>query len=527
MSRKFVAERKGTQMKNSQIILTLTLIVCAASVAWAQDDENQPPATTPAPAFGQDNPAPTVTENPPISAIDQPGLEPHAAPESFLLPGLHFSESVDSNEQDSLGGSSVGTVTRGLGSLTLQKLWKNYDVAVDYIGGAAYYSRTGVGLEQLQQFDMDNRINWKRGQLAIRDSFSYLPEGTFGFGAYGGSGAYNSGLGSLGQGMLGGMAFGGQTNNFQGGGGDLTIGQVPRLTNLGIMDVVENLTPKSAITFAVGYGIVHFYGSILSLNSVNQNLTFIGSTEYTGQVAYDRVLTPKDQVAVSYGYQGFNFSTANSAFHTNVVQAMYGHRISGRLDFLIAAGPQFTHVDQNPFACDNPFIINPNQCTFPFMFLPLPPQTANTTNVAGRLSIRYRFPKTSVALTYSRFNTSGGGVFAGALSNIAHLDIRRPLSRVWDLFSDFGYSKNQRLQEGGSTVNASSFTSGFAGIGLHRQFGRDFRGFVSYQFNESGFDTACPLLPNGSTSNVLCSHISQRHVGTIGVDWTPRPIRLD
>jgi len=156
-------------MNKGQIILTLTLSLFAASVAWAQGDENQPPAPSPVPAFGQENPVPAVSENPPISAIDLPGLEPHAAPESFLLPGLHFSESVDSNVGNRLGGSSTSSVTRALGSLTLQKLWKNYDVAVDYIGGAAYYARKGIGLEQLQQLDIDNRINWKRGQLAIRE----------------------------------------------------------------------------------------------------------------------------------------------------------------------------------------------------------------------------------------------------------------------------------------------------------------------------------------------------------------------
>src|SRR2546427_9533149 len=43
------------------------------------------------------------------------------------------------------------------------------------------------------QLDVDQRINWKRGQLALRDSFSYLPEGTFGFGAYGGGTAYGLG----------------------------------------------------------------------------------------------------------------------------------------------------------------------------------------------------------------------------------------------------------------------------------------------------------------------------------------------
>jgi len=92
--------------------MTLTLALMSAGVAWAQSDQNQPPAPPPVPAFGPENPVPPVSENPPISAIDQPGLEPHAAPESFLLPGLHFSESVDSNVANTLGGSGVSSVTR-------------------------------------------------------------------------------------------------------------------------------------------------------------------------------------------------------------------------------------------------------------------------------------------------------------------------------------------------------------------------------------------------------------------------------
>jgi hypothetical protein len=514
-------------MNKGLIILTLTLTVSAASAAWAQSDQNQPPASSPAPAFGQDNPAPAVSENPPISAIDLPGLEPHAAPESFLLPGLHFSESVDSNVANTLGGSSVSTVTRGLGSLTLQKLWKNYDVAVDYIGGAAYYNHSGVGLEQIQQFDMDNRINWKRGQLAIRDSFSYLPEGTFGFSAYGGGGAYNSGLGSLGAGMLGAGAFGGQSALF--GQSSLSLGQVPRLTNLGLADVVENLTPKSSVTMAAGYGIEHFYGDLVSVTGDQENVDFIGSREFIAQAAYDRILNPKDQIALSYGYQDFNFSTVGTAVHSNVIQLMYGHRISGRMDFTIGAGPQFTHVGANESVCtvllggQIPVPAPPSDC--PPGILTTESEKANRIGAAGRISLRYKFPKTVVALSFQRYNTSGSGIFAGSLTDMAHLDAKRPLNRIWDIFADLGYSKNNRLQLAGSAVAANSFSYGYAGVGLHRQFGRSLRGFVSYQFNAVGFDTACPV-PNVSGTGP-CSNISERQVGSIGLDWTPRPIRLE
>ena len=511
-------------MKKGHIILILTLSLFSASVAWAQNDQNQPPAPSPVPAFGQENPAPTVSENPPISAIDQPGLEPHAAPESFLLPGLHFSESLDSNVANSLGESSVGTVTRGMGSLTLQKLWKNYAVAMDYVGGVAYYGRSGVGLEQLQEFDIDNRISWKRGQLAIRDSFSYLPEGNFDFGAYGGGGAYSASFGSLGAGMLGAGAFGAGSSAFI-GGQSVSLGEVPRLTNIGLADVVENLTPKSAVTFAAGYGLQHFYGGIISsVTGAQENADFIGSREFVATVAYDRVLTPKDQFAVSYGYQGFNYSTVDTAFHSNVIQAMYGHRISGRMDFVISAGPQFTHISADEQVCTYLGLpINLPTCVPPAVVLVFA-ETANHIGAAGRISLRYKFPKTSFAISYQRYDTSGSGIFAGAESNIATLDVQRPLSRVWNIFSDIGYSKNDQLQLGGAAVSSTAFTEAYAGVGLHRQFGRNLRGFVSYQFNDLFFNTACPvsLSPCAAGSNT-----SHRQVGSIGLDWSPRPIRLD
>jgi hypothetical protein len=70
-------------------------------------------------------------------------------------------------------------------------------------------------------------------------------------------------------------------------------------------------------------------------------------------------------------------------------------------------------------------------------------------------------------------------------------------------------------------VSADIYQYGFAGIGVHRMFGRSFHAFASYQFNDLIFDSSyC-----GTTGT--CNRISQRQVGTIGLDWIPRPIRLD
>ena len=107
-------------------ILTLGMLACALSGAWAQDSST-PPSTEPAPqteqqqpvpAYGQENAPPTVSENPPLSGLDLPSLEPHTAPISYLQPGATFSESADSNAGIAIGGQSFTSVTRALGSLS-------------------------------------------------------------------------------------------------------------------------------------------------------------------------------------------------------------------------------------------------------------------------------------------------------------------------------------------------------------------------------------------------------------------------
>jgi hypothetical protein len=500
-------------MSKRHSMFPLMLLTLALGTSRAQDtsspqspastaDSAQQPETPPVPAFGQENPPPPVSENPPISGIDQPGLEPHAAPLSYLQPGAHLSEAADSNISDTLGGSGVHVVTRALGSLTLQRLWSNYKLALDFVGGAGYYSGRGLGFKQVEQLDVDQRITWKRGQLGVRDSFSYLPEGNFG-GAYGSM----SGSGV----MLGAGASAGQ-NVFLGGNQFGSLGQVPRIMNLSLVDVVENLTPKSSITLTGGYGFVHYTGNAVALSTGNQaSARFLGSTQVSAEAGYNRILGPHDQAALMYGYQGFNFSVSGLAFHSHVVQLMWGHRLSGRMDFLLAAGPQITSINSGTGA-------------------------NLRVSVAGRASLRYKFPKAALSVSFDRYITSGSGFFAGAQSSIGRLSVTRPLGRVWNGFADLGYARNNRVQPLTAEqqvlcalssaqcpgVIASTYSYGFAGLGVHRMIGRNFNAFASYQFNYLTFDNSfCGV------GFPACNRISQRHIGTIGIDWTPRPMRLD
>ena len=150
--------------------------------------------------------------------------------------------------------------------------------------------------------------------------------------------------------------------------------------------------------------------------------SFIGNSQVSADVGYNRLLGPHDQVALVYGYQGFTFSTGVS-FHSHVIQLMWGHRISGRMDFLIGAGPQFTQISNvltpvsNPTSADT---VPPCQFGGTLTSLVLEcPTNSLRVSAAGRASLRYRFPKVSLDLTYDHFLTSGSGFFAGAESDIA------------------------------------------------------------------------------------------------------------
>jgi hypothetical protein len=504
----------------------------ALAPAWAQDntpaptgDATQPQQPQePVPAYGQENAPPPVAENPPLSGLDLPNLEPNSAPISYIKAGATFSESADTNVTNSLGGGQYASITRGLGSLTLQRLWSHYDLAADYIGGVGYYDVHGEGLKSLQQGDIDQKITWKRGQLSLRDSFSYLPEGNFG-GGYGSTGS--EGISSLGT-----TAFG----QFWGGGGLGTLGLASRIINVALADVEESLTPKSSFTAAGGYAITHFYG-----NDVQTGGPFIGTSQMSAQVGYDRLISAHTQLALVYGYQDFNFSIQGTAFHSHVFEGMYGHRISGRMDFLAAFGPQLTFIDEQSAVCSNPMI--------PIFFCTLGggqiiPTVIKDTKigVAGQARLRYRFPKTSLELSYQRYETSGAGLFAGAESDVARLTAGRPISRVWGIFFDLGFSRNGRIQplseeqvkacqatsSGGTQTpppcpsnDAAVYTYGFLGGGVHRPFGRSWHMFASYQFNELAYDHS--FCVQGAT----CNRISNRGVFTLGLDWTPRPLRID
>ena len=269
-----------------------------------------------------------------------------------------------------------------------------------------------------------------------------------------------------------------------------SLGQQPRITNSAVVDITESLTPRSSVTVAGGYGLVHFTG--------NNPTGLINSRQVSAQAGYDYQLNRNDQMALVYGFQDFHYpSVAGSSFLTHMTHVLYGHRISGRMDLLLGGGPQLTMIHSSLFGA------------------------TRRLSLSGRVSLRYRFPRASVALSYNRFNSNGSGFFLGATSDVASFSVSRPLSRLWDVIGNAGYSRNSHILSAVTGVAAQSYEYMYVGGATHRQLGRYLALFLSYQFNNLGFDSSFCTTPGP------CNKTSQRHVAAVGLNWHPRPIRLD
>src|ERR1700682_5029878 len=163
-------------------LLVLGMCICAAAQTSSQPQTETTPA--PAPAFGQNAPV-LNPENPPVTGLDEPGLDLHTATRSFISPALQVSESADTNGGNRFGKTGLDSVTHVLGALDVQQFWPKSDLFFEYLGGGAFYT-SPYDARQLQAAGLEAVTRWRTGQATLRDSFSYLPDGSFQIGTYGG-----------------------------------------------------------------------------------------------------------------------------------------------------------------------------------------------------------------------------------------------------------------------------------------------------------------------------------------------------
>ena len=470
-------------MTRTRTIRLALLVFGMSACVVAQDSSPSQPATPPAPAFGQNAPV-LSPENPPVSGLDEPTLELRTASRSFISPALQVSESADTNGANQLGNSSVQSVSHVLGALDLQQFWPKSDLFLEYLGGGAFYASPSEA-RQMQAAGLEVVTRWRTGQVKLRDSFSYLPDGSFQSG-YGG----NPGLGIANAGMGGGLPGFGH-------GAIGSVGNIPRLANTAILDVVQAVNPVSAITVAGAFSNSHFYDP-------SKPLTFLNGDQYTVEGGYSHLFSRHDQIGVIYGFQLFQFpQVSGGEIYDHIVNVRWSHTITGRLSLIAGAGPQYTDLQRGG--------------------------ELKRWSVSARAQLRYKFAHSLLIAAYERFTSPGSGFFAGTETQAARLAYTRPMGRTWTVYADVGYSHNKKLQNipcssapPVGACNASSYDEGSAGVVLRKHLGRSYDFFSAYRFTDVAFNA-----PPGLGGSLGTGRIAHRHIGSIGVEWHPRPTRIE
>jgi hypothetical protein len=472
------------KMQKIRLVLLGMGILGMSLAVQGQATTQTPSSTAPAPAFGQENTPILNPENPPVSGVDEPRLELRTATRSFVSPALQVSESADTNGENQVGGNNgVESVSRVLGALDLQQFWPKSDLFLEYLGGGAFYS-SPYRISQLQAAGLEGVTRWRTGQATLRDSFSYLPDGAFSIGTFGGVPGFGIATGS-GSGLANTGLPGNLSNSLLG-----SVANIPRLANTAIADVVQAISPVAALTFVGGFSNAHFYDPTNEL---------INSDQITAEGGYSRLISRHDQLGAVYAFQLFQFPQATGGqIYNNILNIRWSHTITGRMSLIAGLGPQYTELEQGGYL---------TQWT-----------------VSGRVQLRYKFAHSAMVATWEKFTSSGSGFFAGANTQAARLGYQRPIGRTWELYADLSYSHNERLQTiAGSEVfgvGASSYDEGSASAVLRKHIGRVYEFFAAYRFSEVAFNT--PVTITGSTGR-----IANRNVATVGIEWHPTPTRIE
>jgi hypothetical protein len=464
--------------------------VIAIRTGWTQADSEQPPADQVHSAIPETMPesddVPQPVETPSASSLDSTSIgSESAASRSYLLVGIHISESADSNPYQIFDNSTQLTSgTQTLGSISLLKVLPRSETAIDYVGGGTFYSgygSTGLSPQQLHQLDASQRVLWRRGQLTFRDSFSDLHGGASSFG---GASAYNL---RFTEGAAGIPANADAPDLF----GAPLLGEPSQesyIANVSSAGLTEALTSRSSAFLAGTYSVTDYLGNTEPL---------INGRQASTQAGYNYQLTRRDQIGLEYGYRTFVFpeSGANDII-TNSVQFVYRYRLSGRMDLVLSAGPELAQLSGG--------------------------SSGNTRqiNATVHASLQYHLKRSHLSLSYDRLATSGFGFVAGGNSDIVRFSVARNISRSWQTSWDAGYARVSSIVLSSAAVAGNSYAEGFAGAAVQRRLGRNFNAFASYQFSNENLESSfC-----GSSSPCTAS---VRHIASIGFDWHFRPIPLE
>lgn len=490
-----------TRVQINALRTSLCVFLLAVPAAWAQQSQQPQQQSGQQPADQSSGPIPAY-RSPLASAAgdNQDEDEPQVlAPDTRSLSGAqdlslgiptarsywqpHFDISViaNSNPLETAQSSGWGAWTSLSGGIDLNRTSGSNDMSMSYVSGGIFANYPGMRNGIVQEMNFVDKFAFHRSSLSFVDTLKYLPESSLGFGGLGGiapTGGGSSGLNSV---------FAASQS--------LLIGYGQNLANSFATELDTYLTPRTSLTFVGGYSLLHYFDSDL-LN--NGDFSFRGGYNYQ--------MTRKDTIAVLYTFSGIRYSNFNQSIDNHTVQASYARRVTGRLAFQVAAGPQIV-LSRIPIS-GNAGSASGESAT-----------VTNSTQLYWSLNtaLQFQAERTLLGLTYNHGVGGGSGVLAGSLSDIVTGSVTRQVSRTFSNGLTAGYSRNQGVAITSSTPLTQTYDYWFAGVNLAHPVGRALGLTFSYQMHYQTSNSTFCVGPTCGT-NVIA------HLISVGVGWHERPL---
>jgi hypothetical protein len=387
---------------------------------------------------------------------------------SYWQPHVDFISSISSNGLSSTTNTGWTTFSSIYGGIDLHRIAGNSNLGLSYSGGVFISNDSSSSNGIIQNLLFSDSLAFRRATLSLMDQLSYLPQNGFGspFGIIGSP--LGSGLTGLQPGLVPGQSI-------------LTAsGQ--RLSNSFVPELDVKLTARTSLTFVGSVALLHYFDNNL-LNSYNAGMS----------VGYNHQMTGKDTIGVSYGFNAFRYSNFNQSINDHIVHFSYGRRVTGKLAFQIAAGPEFTWFATPITAAGNT-------------------GTGTTLSSSSQqyywslnTSVTYQLQRTGLGLSYSHGVNGGSGVQAGSIADTVTGSASRQLSRTFSGVWSLSYARNNGLTVNapGSTTLNQTFDYWSTNIGLNHRMGRTMNLGLNYLLQYQNSDSAFCVGPTCGSSFVV------------------------
>lgn len=401
---------------------------------------------------------------------------------SYWQPSFDVAGSGDSNPQDSPKNASWSTWTSFLAGVDLHHISGTSDFLLSYRGGGMFSIDSSLPSGAVQEMGGTEKVSFRRSVLSLIDQLYYLPEAGLGFGGVGGLPLSSSGSTGLSSGFV---------NNQS-----ILSGYGQHLENSSVVQLDTFLTPRSSITMAGGYSLLHFFSNDL-----------LNSGAITFQGGYNYELSEHNSIALFYAFNRFRFSNSDQLIDTHSVQASFGRRVTGRLSLQIAAGPEFVLFTNGVGSAGSGSGTGPGASA----------GSSRKVNWSLNSAVNYRYQRTTLNLAYSHGVSAGSGVVTGSLTDVVSGGLTRRMSRTFSSGLTMGYARNQTLAIPGIQSGNQNYDYWFAGASFAHPFSETLAFTLSYELQYQTSNTAFCIGPTCGTSLVT-------HVISIGLNWHQRPL---